>query len=230
MVLEGLTEGESVVTNGAFKIDSALQILARGSMMNPEGGGPTPGHDHGAMATPASAPTPVTAVPRPIAGVPAEFRTQLDSALGLYFDITEALSRDDLGAAQAAARRLPKAVLEPAHSLLPMNGHQPWGELQTALTTAAEAIASAGDIDTARDSYLELSNAATRTVRLFGASGKTDVLLHHCPMAANGSGADWLQRREGIANPYYGASMLKCGSLVDTLSSAGDSESSLRNH
>jgi membrane fusion protein, copper/silver efflux system len=47
VVKSGLDEGELVVTNGSFKIDSALQIQTRPSMMNPEGGGPVPGHHHG---------------------------------------------------------------------------------------------------------------------------------------------------------------------------------------
>jgi Cu(I)/Ag(I) efflux system membrane fusion protein len=38
LVKEGLAEGELVVTNGNFKIDSALQIQAKPSMMNPQGG------------------------------------------------------------------------------------------------------------------------------------------------------------------------------------------------
>ncbi len=37
VVLHGLKEGESVVTQGAFKIDASIQILAKPSMMNPEG-------------------------------------------------------------------------------------------------------------------------------------------------------------------------------------------------
>jgi Cu(I)/Ag(I) efflux system membrane fusion protein len=37
IVKSGLAEGEIVVTNGNFKIDSALQIQAKPSMMNPEG-------------------------------------------------------------------------------------------------------------------------------------------------------------------------------------------------
>jgi Cu(I)/Ag(I) efflux system membrane fusion protein len=37
LVKDGLVEGEIVVTNGNFKIDSALQIQAKPSMMNPEG-------------------------------------------------------------------------------------------------------------------------------------------------------------------------------------------------
>jgi Cu(I)/Ag(I) efflux system membrane fusion protein len=38
IVASGLQEGEQVVTNGSFKIDSALQIQARPSMMNPQAG------------------------------------------------------------------------------------------------------------------------------------------------------------------------------------------------
>ncbi len=46
IVKGGLMAGERVVVNGNFKIDSALQIQAKPSMMNPEGGSPMPGHDH----------------------------------------------------------------------------------------------------------------------------------------------------------------------------------------
>ena len=47
IVYDGLQEGEIVVTNGAFKIDSAMQILARPSMMSPGGGSTPPSHHHG---------------------------------------------------------------------------------------------------------------------------------------------------------------------------------------
>lgn len=49
LVKRGLAEGEEVVTRGNFKIDSALQIQAKPSMMNPEGGKAAPGsvgHHH----------------------------------------------------------------------------------------------------------------------------------------------------------------------------------------
>ena len=38
LVTSGLEEGERVVTHGNFKIDSALQIQAKPSMMLPRGG------------------------------------------------------------------------------------------------------------------------------------------------------------------------------------------------
>lgn len=47
VVRSGLREGEKVVVNGNFKIDSALQIMAKPSMMNPSGEGPTSQHQHG---------------------------------------------------------------------------------------------------------------------------------------------------------------------------------------
>ena len=47
LVKEGLAEGEVVVSKGNFKIDSALQIQAKPSMMNPEGQkAPMGSYDH----------------------------------------------------------------------------------------------------------------------------------------------------------------------------------------
>lgn len=44
VVTSGLSEGEQVVVKGAMKIDSTLQLQARPSMMNPEGGATSPSH------------------------------------------------------------------------------------------------------------------------------------------------------------------------------------------
>jgi YHS domain-containing protein len=60
IVKEGLAEGEQVVTSGGFKIDSALQIQAKPSMMNPEGEAMPTGHQHGGHAPAQDAPAPGT--------------------------------------------------------------------------------------------------------------------------------------------------------------------------
>ena len=52
LIREGLREGEEVVVNGAFKIDSALQIRAQPSAMYPAGGAPAHGHDRGDTSAP----------------------------------------------------------------------------------------------------------------------------------------------------------------------------------
>jgi len=46
LVKEGLSEGEMVVTNGNFKIDSALQIQAKPSMMSPQSQESRHNHQH----------------------------------------------------------------------------------------------------------------------------------------------------------------------------------------
>jgi len=66
LVEQGLREGELVVVNGNFKIDSSLQILAKPSMMNPQGGETTPGEEHAPTAPPAHE--------GPSVATPAEFR------------------------------------------------------------------------------------------------------------------------------------------------------------
>lgn len=49
VVKEGLSEGEEIAVNGVFKIDAAAQLEGKTSMMNPEGGKTSAGHDHGGM-------------------------------------------------------------------------------------------------------------------------------------------------------------------------------------
>ena len=41
----------------------------------------------------------------------------------------------------------------------------------------------------------------------------------HCPMAFEDEGADWLQVRGDVANPYFGASMLRCGAVTREVAS-----------
>ena len=47
IIRHGLKEGDLVVAEGNFKIDSALQLQAKPSMMSPAGGQVSGGHDHG---------------------------------------------------------------------------------------------------------------------------------------------------------------------------------------
>lgn len=49
VVVDGLKEGEEIATNGVFKIDAAAQLQGLPSMMNPNGGKTSTGHNHGEM-------------------------------------------------------------------------------------------------------------------------------------------------------------------------------------
>jgi Cu(I)/Ag(I) efflux system membrane fusion protein len=200
IVRSGLAEGELVVSNGAFKIDSALQILAERSMMHP-----------GSMIV--------------FDGyIPREFRVQVDEILAVYFDLSFALSHDDLTAAQTATRKLPHALQRPDFTLLPERGHAPWRRLRDDMTSHSATIANAPDIEKAREAFYHLSNSLIATVRMFRPTDKRPLYVFHCPMAKDNRGADWLQFREGTENPYYGSTMFKCGSKTETLVAGSDSD------
>ena len=70
---------------------------------------------------------------------------------------------------------------------------------------AARAVAHAEDDRTARLAFGELSRATVLAV----AADEPDVHVFRCPMADGWS--FWLQTDAGIANPYMGARMPRCG-------------------
>lgn len=78
LVRNGLSEGEMVVTNGNFKIDSALQIQAKPTMMTPEGGGGGGGHNHGGETKKTSG---TSASPSMQMELPSDFRDKLHGLL-----------------------------------------------------------------------------------------------------------------------------------------------------
>jgi Cu(I)/Ag(I) efflux system membrane fusion protein len=49
IIIDGLTEGEEIVTSGTFSVDAAAQLEGKPSMMNPVGGSLSTGHDHNNM-------------------------------------------------------------------------------------------------------------------------------------------------------------------------------------
>jgi Cu(I)/Ag(I) efflux system membrane fusion protein len=200
LVREGLREGERVVVKGNFKIDSALQIQARPSMMSPPEGEP-----------PVSKPPGEREPPR----APLAFRQGLSHVLHRYLDLTAALAGDDLDGARRAGGSLEETLEHPDASTLEAKARLQWDQSAKAMRGAAAAVRQAKDIEAARHAYLILSEGLLQAVRRFGHAGPEDLARARCPMAFDNRGADWLQRGDEIRNPYFGASMLRCGSVQE---------------
>jgi Cu(I)/Ag(I) efflux system membrane fusion protein len=80
--------------------------------------------------------------------------------------------------------------------------------LSTDVAKQADALAAAKDINKARDAFKPLSASLAKYL----ADNKAGKGVYHeawCPMAR----ASWLQTEKDIKNPYYGKSMLYCGSF-----------------
>ncbi|WP_269541647.1 efflux RND transporter periplasmic adaptor subunit [Cerasicoccus fimbriatus] len=198
IVVAGLDEGERVVTKGAFKIDSALQIQAKPSMMNPEGGGPMPGHNHGGQAQAGTGNDHSQHQGMTMVEIPADMLSKL---LGPYLEMQAALAADDLDTAKAQAK-----------AMMVITGHS--GSLPELL----HDMLAAETLDAFRLPYFErLSNAFIEAAKKSPDNLELDLIVMHCPMANNNAGADWLQSSEPLRNPYFGEMMLKCGEVKETI-------------
>ncbi len=102
-VRSGLEEGELVVVQGSFKIDSEIQIQAKPSMMTPEGGGGGGGHDHGGGD---KKPSSDDLHAGHQMSLPPEFSDQLRQLDAAYDEVTKAVKQADLAAVNAAFSEL----------------------------------------------------------------------------------------------------------------------------
>jgi hypothetical protein len=118
-----------------------------------------------------------------------------------YLAWQEKLAADDAAGAKAASEKL--APLANAVT----------SEHATKIKIAATDAASAKDIAAQRVAFDRASEAAIALVQASGNPMPIVLRLARCPMAFDNRGARWLQRAEVLANPYYGASMLTCGSI-----------------
>ncbi|MBI1291671.1 efflux RND transporter periplasmic adaptor subunit [bacterium] len=196
VVEEGLVEGQRVVTNGAFQIDSALQIIAKPSMMNPTGGIAMTGHDHDRrMALPGG---PEDRPEQPVRPMDGEHGEHLADIVHAYIGVQEALAADSQEVAQEAFHNLA--------------GQAEAAELAEVVGPAKDG-ASAETLEAQRRSFEQLSAVIIPIVREHGNPTEHPVRLVHCPMAFDFAGADWLQTTKEVRNPYFGAEMLTCGTV-----------------
>jgi Cu(I)/Ag(I) efflux system membrane fusion protein len=194
LVIEGLAEGEIVVTNGNFKIDSALQIQAKPSMMSA-----------------------VSSHKYEIFEVPDEYRKQLWGVVQKYLLLQDALASDDKDRAAQASGETLEALSAVDMSLLSGKAHNVWMDNSMKMKAALNKIKEAEGIEPMREGFEGLSNELIVVVKQFGVYPAKTLYKFNCPMAFDNKGADWLQMDEDIRNPYFGASMLKCGQVIEEI-------------
>jgi membrane fusion protein, copper/silver efflux system len=227
-VEEGLGEGELVVVRGAFKIDSELQIRGRPSMMQPEGG-PPPGHDHGgsggqdagaASAGPVVRAAALDQAAEPPSEAPEAFRRQLGQLVEAQFVLVRALADDDPDVARAVLLDIDAALHAVDASVLAA-GHdrRTWNRAAGDMHDALSELGRAPGLDGQRQHFETFSDALTAAVQAFGIAGTGAVHRAMCPMVQGRDGF-WLQADEVVANPYYGAAMLRCGAIIETLATS----------
>jgi len=196
-ILEGLSEGERVVTTGNLLIDAQAQLNQTSDQR-----APAQETTRSAEVAPALS--------------DAQHKT-VQEFLELVAAVTKALSSDKLDAFNEQATKVHAAVPE---LLKPFENAKAWHPLLQKIEATGH-LEAASDLAAARKSFFPFSQAVVEFVRRLRLqeTGFDAVKIYQCPMASQAiPGAPkvgfWIQTQSPLQNPFFGAEMLDCGTEV----------------
>lgn len=192
VVLTGLEAGEEIAVAGAFMIDAELSLRGGAGMMGQR-------------------------LPPSPRFADARLQTTLGPLFSTFLDLSEALAADDVSAASAAGAAFAESIEGVEASM--EEGEALWRSHAETLRTSARTASVAGDLAAWRDELPALEASLSALLRVVPNPTGAPIHRAHCPMAEGDEGEEgayWLQRGESIQNAYFGASMLRCGSIEAT--------------
>ncbi len=211
VVENGLQPGEEIAVNGTFSIDAAAQLAGKHSMMNPEGGASSGGHNHGGMNMNEDQHAEIKRVESD-----PKFVNQLSAVLHAYLKMNNAFVESDAGKVSTEAQKVEEALKSVDMKLLKGDAHMAWMDQLKTLSSSVKDIRSGSDIDKQRLALSDFNNAFYLSLKMFGLNHDT-VYYQYCPMALDDKGAYWISETEEIRNPYFGDMMLSCGENKETI-------------
>jgi Cu(I)/Ag(I) efflux system membrane fusion protein len=192
VVKEGLEEGDIIVAQAAFVLDSEQQINGKFSMMS-------------ADQAPASV--------EKADGIPFAVQKQLGEALALNVNLSKALAADNLPDALKVASQIKQIVSQIDIDSISLDTFTDFRSDLNQMMGKINAFSKHVDIEKARVDfeYVEL-NAVAFASKYPYHTERGKLAVFHCPMAFDDRGANWVQfSGERVENPYFGATMYRCG-------------------
>jgi len=230
VVEKGLNEGEVIATNGVFKIDAAAQLAGKKSMMNPEGGKVSMGHNHGGSSgekaenkTSAEDHSghDIKVEPRNIdkKEVPQRFKEQLGKVAGAYLELKNAFVASSSDEVKMKSKDVKMALDKVDMKLVRGEAHNAWMEAVSLIDKSLVGFSESNDIEEQRKNFGELSGYLSHTFQVLGVRMKNEQMLYlqYCPMADGNKGAYWMSTDKEIKNPYFGEAMISCGETKDSI-------------
>ncbi|WP_367182298.1 efflux RND transporter periplasmic adaptor subunit [uncultured Aquimarina sp.] len=194
-ILEGIKEGEIIVTNGTFTVDAAAQLQGKRSMMNQ------------AETTSSSDKEESEKI-----NITDDFRKRFLQTLSMYFKLKDALVKSDAKEASVFSEKM----IEGLEDIDTKELQNDIGKYVKEVLHVLALIKEKENLEEQRDYFISLNeNLESMIKRIDGFS--EHIYIQKCPMAGNNKGAIWLSREKEIRNPYFGETMLTCGSVIDTL-------------
>lgn len=211
IVKNGLSAGEEIAVSGTFSIDAAAQLAGKPSMMNPEGSQKMSGHHHGepsGQSTSSESSQPIK--------ISKAAKSSLAPLFDAYLQMKNALVSDDFNKSKSLAASLEDKLTSIEMSVFKGEAHEIWMQRSKALSKDLKLIQKTKNIGEMRRLFEKLSNQFIMLAINFKPLDKK-LYIQHCPMVNENEGADWLSEKKEILNPYFGKSMIGCGSTTKTL-------------
>lgn len=136
-----------------------------------------------------------------------EFDTTMESVVAEYLQIQTSLAADSTEGVADALRRIEELArrLDPAKAAVEHREH--YENIPERIISACGMFSDPTDISSTREAFQELSKPISMWVSMAKPDGKH---VMYCSMKKAG----WVQQGSEVANPYYGAAMLRCGTEV----------------
>lgn len=134
------------------------------------------------------------------------FRSDLETVLNTYFNLTEALVAENEDDARTYAEQLNEAVSDMDATDLEQEAADFWNEHAAVMKNHSEAMHGHENMQNQREEFVNLSEGMIEVMR---SMGPIDGELYHqsCPMFSD-EDADWLSHHEEVNhNPYQGSHM-----------------------
>jgi RND family efflux transporter MFP subunit len=205
-VLNGLQEGDRIVTSANFLIDAESQV--QGALKDWAGEEPT-------REEPASTPAMTEKSPKQSSN--SNFDSLVKPVLDSYERLHELLVENKFSLVPAETITLRKDV----HSLLgidPPSKPELYRDLVQALNRSSDQLAP-NNIDQARIEFGQFSAALIALLKDFMPQLDDPLYTIKCPMWTK-SPAVWVQDSMQVKNPFLGPDMPACGTLQETLQAA----------
>ena len=132
-----------------------------------------------------------------------------------YFDLKDALVKNDGITASNKAKELFKAIDKVSMNKLSASQHTVWMKYMTKLSYDAEHIKGVTETDHQREHFSSLSKNMFEVMKAIKPS--FPIYYDHCPMYNDGKGGDWISKESVIKNPFYGSQMMSCGKTIETI-------------
>ena len=146
-----------------------------------------------------------------------DIKAQFAPVFTAYYGIKDALTIDNSQVAAENGKAMKMALRKIDTKTWTAKERNAYDEVAKKLDTDAEHIGdNASKIDHQREHFITLSNNLSTVTKALKINSEP-AYLQFCPMANGGKGAYWLSKENKVKNPYYGKSMLSCGSVKETL-------------